>query len=685
MVNRLKFLCKVADILVKVVKGINGMYYKAPFRFTLISSLLLNIIVETLGRHSLIAALAFAVEHPFMFTVGWMIILMTFSFSWFLRKGIMLWLTFLLIWIGFSIANCVVLLFRAAPLSGSDFAILLDVLPIIGVYLNVFQIILISVAIVGAIVGLVLMWIKAPSSEIDMKRGLAKFLIFAVLIGVLTPIFAITKILPGDFSDINKAYDKYGFPYGFICSIFVQGISEPDGYSSAEIEDILARLEEEKTKRPLKERSERPNVIYVQLESFFDVNRVKWLDMTENPIPNFTALREKYPSGYLGVPLVGAGTANTEFEILTGMNLDYFGAGEYPYTTVLDEGTSESVAYLFSDKGYKTHAMHNNTGTFYLRDVVYANLGFDTFTPIENMYDVEYNALDWAKDICLFPQIRDTLLSTEERDFVFTVSVQAHGRYPEELIGDEYSIGVDTNGVGDESVENMYRYYVNQIKGSDDFIGELVSWADSFEEPTVILFYGDHLPFLELTEEDIENGDLYKTEYILYSNYELGEDIPKADTFESYQINSFVFEVLGMKGGIMGEVHSYLAEQADYLQILEVLEYDMLFGEKWAYGDRGEYQKKEMKFGIREVTVTDVRYIQTGEFGEKYIITVRGFNFNQFSRVRINGKSEDDTQYISSTELRVVVNDLEPGDKISVVQEAANGTVFNESTVFTVD
>ncbi|MBR2461168.1 MAG: LTA synthase family protein [Clostridia bacterium] len=672
-----------------VVAGIRELpriFYKMPVRITVISALILNIIIEILCRHSFVEGFKFIFQHPFMFLVGWMIILFTFCLSWIIPKGIMLWLSFLMLWLGFAIANSVVLIYRAAPLTGSDFAILGDVLPIIGVYLNVIQIILISLAILGVVGGLIYLWIKVPSEKGYWRRGLAKFLVFTVLIAVITPIFAVTGVLPRDFSDVNGAYKDYGFPYGFICSIFVQGISEPENYSQEEIKEILDRVDEEKQKAPIKEKTERPNVVYVQLESFFDINAVKWLTLNENPLPNFTALKEKYPSGYLQVPLVGAGTANTEFEILTGMNLDYFGAGEYPYNTVLDEQTCQSVAYVYSDKGYKTHAMHNNTGTFYLRNVVYANLGFDTFTPIENMYDVEYNELDWAKDSCLFPQIRDTLLSTPERDFVFTVSVQAHGKYPEEMVGTDYPIGAeDIGGIEDEALKNMYLYYINQLKGSDDFIGELVQWAESFDEPTVILFYGDHLPFLELEDEDVVNGDLHQTEYILYSNYELGENDLGGENYEAYQINSFVFGALGTDGGIMSGVHTYLSGQEDYIDILKILEYDMLFGEKYAYGERGVYPRKDMQFGIRQVLMTDLGYIRTGEFGEKYIITVKGFNFNEYSRIQVNGKTENGTQYISSSELKVILHGLKDGDKISVVQEADNGTVFFRTEEFTIE
>lgn len=97
------------------------------------------------------------------------------------------------------------------------------------------------------------------------------------------------------------------------------------------------------------------------------------------------------------MPSIGAGTANTEFEVLSGMNLDHFGVGEYPYKTVVKNRTCESMAYALQSAGYSTHAIHNNNATFYSRDRVYANFGFETFTSLEYMHDVEQNPLGWAK------------------------------------------------------------------------------------------------------------------------------------------------------------------------------------------------------------------------------------------------------------------------------------------------
>ncbi len=120
----------------------------------------------------------------------------------------------------------------------------------------------------------------------------------------------------------------------------------------------------------------------------FDPELVNFLHISEDPIPTFRALMDSYSSGYFRVPSVGAGTANTEFETITGMSLRYFGPGEYPYKTILTQTTCESAPLYFEKLGYSTHAIHNNEANFYARKSVFPMLGFYSFTSEEYMPDI---------------------------------------------------------------------------------------------------------------------------------------------------------------------------------------------------------------------------------------------------------------------------------------------------------
>ena len=233
---------------------------------------------------------------------------------------------------------------------------------------------------------LVLAWIRTPKRKPKYLTAVCAVCLAAMFVVSSTILFDKMQVVT-DFGNLADAYKDYGFVYCFSRSLIDHGIKKPETYSEADILGILRAIDADENKEP----ELTPNIIMVQLESFFDVNYLEELSFSENPVPNFEALKRSCPHGFLTVPSIGAGTANTEFEILTGMNLGYFGAGEYPYKTVLQDETCESVCYNLAELGYTNHAIHNHEGTFYQRHIVFSNLGFNTFTSLEYMNDVKYN------------------------------------------------------------------------------------------------------------------------------------------------------------------------------------------------------------------------------------------------------------------------------------------------------
>lgn len=645
---------------------IYSLYCKRPFVFCIVSALLMAFYIETVSRHSILEGLKFTFLSPVVFLYSALIILATMSLSLLIRRGIAMYVTVFLIWFFFGTANGVVLLNRPSPFAAADFLILPTVLGIITVYLTVFEIIIISIALVAAVTGIVFMWIKAPKRDVCIKKDLVKFLSSALLIAVTTMPLLSLGVLTRDYSDILKAYEKNGFPYSFARSLFCSDIPKPSGYSEKKINGVLDRIDAKKQKN---EDFSAPNIIYVQLESFIDLSHVKGVTLSENPTPNFTALKESCPSGFLSVPLVGSGTANTEFEILTGMSTEFFSPGEYPYITIMRETVCESTPFILSKNGYKTHAMHNNTGVFYDRHLVYPNLGFDTFIPIEHMYDVEYNDCGWAKDASLLYEIQRTLESTAEKDFVFTVSVQPHGSYPTEKLGD-YSIKV--SGFEDNpEFENMYTYYAEQIKGTDKLIGDLVDYYKDYHEDTVIVFYGDHLPDLRLTEDDLKEGNRYQTEYVLWSNFGAFDNVPNKD-IESFQLGAYLYELLGLNEniGVIGAANRYMSNETDYKDILHLLEYDALFGKN--YSNKGaEYKPTTLSFGAVEIKITDLAF-------DSGTLTVSGEWFNPFSVIYINGERVE-AEYVSREKIVAKGVELKDGDMVTVKQDTEDGDTLSTS------
>lgn len=609
-----------------------------------------------------------------VFTVNFAIVCMTLMVALLLKRGVAMYTTVFLLWLGMATANGVILLNRPSPFTFSDFLILPSVLAIITVYLEIFSIILIVIAILAALSGIVLLWIKCPKRKIEAATDIPVFLISVLLIVASYPLALVGGGITNEYGDLAQSYYKHGFSYSFARSVVFHGISEPDDYEKKYVQKLLAEIEEKRKAEASEESGVVPNVIYVQLESFFDVNAIKNVQFSENPLPNFTALKNSCPSGYLTVPMIGSGTANTEFEVLTGMNMDYFSPGEYPFIMALRENYCESVASLFKERGYGTFTMHNNTGTFYSRHEVYPNLGFDVFIPIEYMYGVEYNDLGWAKDTVLIKEIEDCLAKTQGRDFIFTVSVQPHGAYPTEKLGSDK---IKVTGIDDPELENMYSYYVNEMYETDKMIGELVEKYSDFEEPTMIVFYGDHIADLKLTEQDLSIGDLYSTEYVIWTNYELENDAPAKD-LQTFQLSSYVFELLGINDGIMNGIHRYYADSPDYEQIMRTFEYDALYGEKYSYANKESYAT-DMTYGNNVIDILYVEYTEDS-------ITVYGKGFNEFSVIYVNGKAYE-TEYSESYGVLSAQINIKEGKEyaVSVGQTANDGYVFSYTPEFTVN
>lgn len=244
-----------------------------------------------------------------------------------------------------GICNGYLLTKRVTPFNAQDLKVLSDALELTGNYFNTFELIMIIIGVTALIVWVVSMWKRGGQYTGKMHRWIALGGVVASFVGcmALTNLAIDKRVISNYFGNIAFAYEDYGFPYCFSASLFNTGINEPTGYGKETMEKIN---EEEKLTKSSTGRSEeqRPNIIFVQLESFFDPTEVEWLRFSEDPIPNLRKMFSEYSSGYFKVPSVGAGTANTEFEVLTGMSMRFFGPGEYPYKTYAKTRTLESAA-----------------------------------------------------------------------------------------------------------------------------------------------------------------------------------------------------------------------------------------------------------------------------------------------------------------------------------------------------
>ena len=620
-------------------------------------------LIETISRHSFGKAWTYMTTRPLVFLYNAGLIFTTTLIVYLVRRRVFVRTLLAIFWMTLGIINGVLLAQRVTPFTGPDLHLITDAFKIAKRYLPVPGMILAGIAFVLVIIGLVVLFLKGPRYQGPMKY---KYNIPLVLAGVL--IFAGTtklalekRVLSNYFGNIAFAYEDYGYPYCLATTLFNTGISCPQDYSQEEMDRILSTesdLEETQT-------DSRPNIIFLQLESFFDPTEVNFLEFSEDPIPNFRKLMEKYSSGYFKVPSVGAGTANTEFETITGMSLRYFGPGEYPYKSILKETTCESAPYVLKDLGYSTHAIHNNEANFYGRRTIFPNLGFDSFTSEEYMPEEDdKNALGWVKDEVLTNHILDCLQTTEGPDYVYTISVQGHGAYPDEELLEDPAIKV--SGAESEEENNKWEYYVNQVHEMDQFVGQLIDALEENGEDTVLVMYGDHLPTMGLEVEDLNNRYLFQTEYVMWDNIGLEKE---DEDVASYQMAAVVLDRLGIHEGNIFRYHQARRNTRNYQVDLETLQYDILYGEQYVYRGQSPYKRTDMRMGMHDTAFTEVRADASVE-GSYYII---GDYFTPSTEIQINGEWVD-TNYLDTKTLLITGQNLTDYDRICVVQRSNSST-----------
>lgn len=636
--------------------ALKGLHFEAVRIFLL--SLLINILVECLNHRNL-WGLAELFVNPVVFIYNTLIIMLTMCVSFFTRRKHFARVTVAIIWIALAVINFVVLYSRKTPFTAMDIYLIQDAIKVMPVYLNVFQMVLIVIVVIAVVAGLVFLWIKGPKTvvEASLKSRLLwavlKTAVVGVLVLALTLILVPLGVLGRNFGNLGNAYKQYGFAYCFSCSVVGRGISKSDDYSEEYMDGIKEQLD---TDEGVENSHTHPNIIFVQLESFFNPERIKGVKFSSEPLPNLKKYCKEYSAGYISVPCFGAGTANTEFEVQTGINLDDFGPGEYPYKTVLQSAICESAAYNLKELGYSTHALHNNDGTFYNRNKVFSHLGYDSFTSIEYMTDIEYTPMGWAKDKILTGEIEKLLDTTDGSDYIYTISVQGHGDYPQEM-PEGYTPEITVEGFFDEDSKEAFEYYVNQIHEMDKFIGELVEMLSSRGEETVLVMYGDHLPGFSFTDESFSYGDIYQTPYFIWDNIGLKKEYKN---MEAYQLTSYLFERLGITEGYINRYHQKYKNSDDYLKNLKILEYDILYGEHEIYGGENPYKATEMVMGTDEIKIT-----KAYEYDDH--LCVEGENFNSFSVVLVNDK-EYPTETVNGNMLTAAGAKVKAGDEVSVIQ-----------------
>lgn len=595
-----------------------------------------------------------------------------------------------LIWIILGIANNFLIKFRETPLTFADLRMIKSGIELSEQYLSKNSIMLIASLFIVLIIVLSFIFFKCKKVKVKYIINIPLIFIYFLVFSKLINYALENNFISKNFWDVNWGYNTYGFSYSFYNSAVNTGISKPNNYSKSTISNIKDELAMLNTESSTAVSSNylvkvgdntssvnsaidntnstvNPNIIIVQLESFINPNWITDITLNKNPVSNFEQLSSEFTSGLISVPALGGGTANTEFEVITGMSTSFFGVGEFPFNTIASRQAIPSLAYTLKDLGYSANSLHNHEGKFYSRDVVYKNLGFDSFTPIECMNVPEKTPVGWAKDSVLINEICNIITSTDTPDLIFGISVQGHGNYPEdELENKEIYITNDYS----KSNKNSLEYFINQVYEMDQFVGDLIEAVNNLNEPTIIAFYGDHFPAVGIEAKDVSIKTLKCTPYVIWDNMNLS----KTDTnIKTYELTSLILDKLSLTTTTLSLLHNSNLDVETKNQYLNQLEYDMIYGKNYTFDYEELIPSDNYKVGFKDVKIYNVEIYNDDN------IIIKGENFNNYSNVYVDDKYVTKT-FIDSNTLSIPIDSCKADSTVQVRQPSATGsTIFTSS------
>ena len=364
---------------------------------------------------------------------------------------------------------------------------------------------------------------------------------------------------------LYACYCRQGFLPVFAMAFREMPISRPSGYDADEASRLEASYAEQYD-RTLGQDAGRaaateqfdqvkPSIVFVMNESFSDLSALG--DVADGYAgPEFfsSELSGCVRRGSLVTSVIGGGTANTEFEVLTGNSCAFIGYGKHPYAMYDLAGVS-SLASELSEVGYHAVAMHPNQASNWNRNRVYEQFGFDEFRDLDHYYGGQYFH-SGVRDYCTYDDIIALLQSDDRPQFVYDVTMANHGGYDKGNVPERLRTGRTSSAASDETELAELNEYLDCVDASDDDLREFVSELEELDRPVVLVFFGDHQPSISTWLNDNLHTDddnlthqlrIFHTQYFVWANYDLAgssQDDEVEDISANY-LGSRVLELVG--------------------------------------------------------------------------------------------------------------------------------------------
>ena len=333
-----------------------------------------------------------------------------------------------------------------------------------------------------------------------------------------------------EFYDVDIVNAK-GLIYSLLSKAEMKNIyKKPDTYEKERIIELINNYTVNSSEEKVM-----PNIIAIMSEAFFDITNASNIEFNKNkyPLENYNRLKKNANYGNIIVPGFAGATASTEFEFLTGLNISNIDSSMPDIYKTHINSKIYSIVDLLKSLNYKTLAIHPGFSWFYNRSSVYKYMGFDDMifkSDLPNKVEqINYYVSDNVTSKLIIDNYKKHLSENEnERYFNFTITIQNHGPYSDKPLEEPYISKPDNM---DEKLYNIVNNYIAGLDDADQLLGDVTNYIDTLDEPTVVLFFGDHLPYFDselkaykeieypIYENDLDSLKLkYSTPYIIWGN-----------------------------------------------------------------------------------------------------------------------------------------------------------------------
>ncbi|UDG85643.1 LTA synthase family protein [Bifidobacterium pseudocatenulatum] len=312
----------------------------------------------------------------------------------------------------------------------------------------------------------------------------------------------------------------------------VKAMDKPDNYSQKTMESLAKKY----AKEAQAINQTRPNkltdntVIMILSETFSDPTRVPGVSFTLDPIPNIRNVKNTTTSGLMLSPGYGGGTANIEYQALTGLNLANFNDSLIvPYQQLVpNQNNPYSFNQIWMEKYGKnaSTAVHPFQQSMYLRNINYRKFGFSYLYTLDSKVPLEHTGCidrsPYVSDSEAYQSILDLLDKQQDSNssqFLQLVTMQNHLPYGDYYDNNEFLDANISEDLSDGERWNI-NTYTKGINWTDQETADFLNQLDQIDKPITVIFYGDHLPGIYDTADMDKNNKtvLHETDYFIWSN-----------------------------------------------------------------------------------------------------------------------------------------------------------------------